>query len=78
MEGRGHYSQDAIVVGKCGPGEAINSCTAGHNFYSTTKVYQCKKDYPSRKGVKITISCDGHTKGTEKTSCSGKTEKMQL
>ena len=76
MEGVGHYSQDAIVVGKCGPGEAINSCTAGHNFYSTTKMYQCYKDQKNaRKGVKITILCDGHTKGTEKTSCSGKTEK---
>jgi len=66
----GHYSQDAIVVGRCGPGEAINSCTAGFNFYNT--IYQCKKGQKNtKKGVKITISCDGHTKGTEKTSCSG-------
>ena len=62
------------MVGKCWPGEAINSCTGGVNLY-TTDTPQCKKGHEYGGGVKITISCDGHTKGTEKTSCSGKTAK---
>ena len=65
------------MVGKCMRHERINSCTGGMNLYTadTLKVPQCKKGHEYGGGVKITISCEGHTKGTEKTSCSGKTEK---
>jgi len=59
----GRYDQDAIEVGKCRSGESINSCSSGCNQYKNTG--WCKKG----NGVKITISCEGHTKGTEKDSC---------
>ena len=67
--GEGKYDQDAIEVGQCRSGESINSCTSSNNKYKKTG--WCKKG----KEVKITISCEGHTKGTEKDSCPGEIDK---
>ena len=75
--GHGHYDQDAIEVGKCKAGEDINSCTAANNFYTNTG--WCKKGTENNgKGVKIMISCEGHSKGTKKTSCSGNTDNQRI
>ena len=62
---RATYTEDAVAVGLCKSGEAIGSCTGKYNHYTTTSA--CKIG----KRVKITISCDGHTQGTEKDSCAG-------
>ena len=68
----GSYSENAIRVGKCKPGESIGSCTGGANLYYT--VSSCNAD----KKVKVTISCDGHTPGSEMISCIGNIEKLQI
>ena len=62
---RATYTEDAVAVGLCKSGEAIGSCTGKYNHYTTTSA--CKMG----KRTKITISCDGHTQGTEKDSCTG-------
>ena len=62
---RAAYAVDAIAVGLCKPGEAIGSCSGKYNYYKTTNA--CKVG----KRAKITISCDGHTKGSEQDSCKG-------
>ena len=67
------YSENAIRVGKCRPGESISSCTGGGNYYDEF-IPSCN----AGKSVKVTISCDGHTPGTEIISCMGKIEKLQI
>ena len=59
------YTEDAIAVGQCKSGEAISSCTGNYNHYKTTN--ECK----AGQKAKITISCDGHTQGSEIDSCAG-------
>ena len=60
------YNIDAIEIGFCNSGEAIDSCTGGSNYYENTA--RCQ----TGKYVAITISCTGHTPGTTKKSCRGK------
>ena len=60
------YNVDAIEIGFCKSGETIDSCTGGNNYYENTS--RCQ----TGKYVAITISCTGHTPGTEKKSCRGK------
>ena len=67
------YSENAIRVGKCRPGESIGSCTGGGNYYDQF-ISSCN----AGKNVKITISCDGHTPGSEIISCIGNIEKLQI
>ena len=64
------YGKHAIRVGKCGPGESIGSCGGA-------KRYKLVGTCMSGKDVKVTISCDGHTPGSEIISCIGNIEKLQ-
>ena len=67
------YSEYALRVGKCRPGESIGSCTGGGNYYDEF-VGSCSAGL----NVKVTISCDGHTPGSEIISCIGNIEKLQI
>ena len=65
------YKDDAIQVGKCSSEETIDSCTAAQNPY--TKTGWCQAGYLyDGKHIGFTISCDGHTAGSEIQSCWGK------
>ena len=62
----GSYSEDAIEIGTCQAGEAIDSCTGANNHYKNSN--WCK----AGNEVKLTISCDGNAQGSEKKTCRGK------
>ena len=63
----GPYNEDAIQIGRCSAGEAIESCTGFMNDYKKTS--RCSAGNP----VKIVISCDGNTKNVQQEVCPGKT-----
>ena len=67
-----NYVENAIRVGKCKPGDSIGACTGGFNWYELDS--SCHAD----KKVKVTISCDGHTPGSEIISCIGNIGKLQI
>ena len=62
----GSYSEDAIEIGTCQAGEAVDSCTGAANHYQNTNWCQAGNE------VKLTISCDGNALGSEKKTCGGK------
>ena len=65
------YKEDAIQVGKCNSGETIDSCKAQKNLYTNTE--SCEAGYLyDGKHIGLTISCNGHTAGSEIHSCTGK------
>ena len=67
-----NYVENAIRVGKCKPGESISACTGGANSY------ELGSSCHAGKNVKVTISCDGHTPGSEIISCIGNIGKLQI
>ena len=58
-------------MGKCKFGETLDSCSASHNYYNKPESCEASKIYDG-KHIGITISCSGHTAGSEIQSCSGK------
>ena len=58
------YSKDAIDVGKCINGDALDRCTGGGNGYKVAGDNSCS----AGKDVKITISCQGDS--TKSSSCN--------
>jgi hypothetical protein len=63
------YTTDAIRVGACNKGEILECCHGGCNDKGTGKG-QCA-NCAAGQGVKITVSCEGHTDGTVSSSCAG-------
>ena len=72
MKMNANYSEYAIRIGRCDPGESISSCMGDSKSYNYAP--GCR---PGNE-VKITISCDGHTPGSEIISCIGNIEKLQV
>ena len=59
------YSRDAIMIGKCNPGDVLEKCTGGCNSYKR----KCKRNNCSAgQAVKITIVCHGDS--TRSSSCT--------
>ena len=64
------YCEDSIEIGMCNSGDTIDSCTGGSNKYSKTEWCQTGNQ------VKITITCNGNTKNSELSSCTGKARNL--
>ena len=71
---RNKYSIDAVRIGKCYPGEDLEACTGGCNDKG---VGNGCAECAAGESVKITIKCEGHTEGAEKTTCEGNIESQK-
>ncbi len=61
------YAKDAMSIGRCNPGEGVESCTAGGNAYGDfTSGGACAAGNP----VGVQIVCNEQVGGTERTLCS--------
>ena len=73
------YSEDAIRVGRCNPGEDLESCSNKCNDKELGNINEkgcsnCAAGQP----VKITITCDGHVQNTKASTCRGKAIKREV
>ena len=73
------YSEDAIRVGGCKPGEDLESCSSKCNDKELGNVNEagCKSCAAGRP-VKISITCEGHIQNTKASTCRGKPIKREV
>jgi hypothetical protein len=62
------YDEDSIRIGNCNEGESLKECTGGCNDKGLGDgCAECS----TGKGIRITITCAGHTPETFLSSCKG-------
>ena len=78
LSGRGSgekYTSDSFRIGRCGTGDKLESCSAGHNEYQrggAFNIYNTPAKCDKNQKVKITITCTGGGSINTRSSCPGK------